>query len=113
MYKRQVKVIKQEQVTEFSFPNLPAGLITKPTLVWQLWAESAGEQQVRVNYLTSGINWRADYIALLAPDDDALALTGWVSLENRCGASYEDARLKPVSYTHLQEILVQFKTLLN
>ncbi len=92
-----VKVIKQEQVTEFSFPNLPAGLITKPTLVWQLWAESAGEQQVRVNYLTSGINWRADYIALLAPDDDALALTGWVSLENRCGASYEDARLKLVA----------------
>ena len=92
-----IKVIRLEQIQEFSFPQLPEGLITKPTLVWLLVAGKAGEQQVRVTYLTSGIDWRADYIALLAPDDESLSMTGWVTLDNNSGATYKGARLKLVA----------------
>jgi len=92
-----IKVIRLAQIQEFSFPDLPEGLITKPTLVWLLLAGQAGEQQVRVAYLTGGIGWRADYIALLAADDESLSLTGWVTLDNKSGATYERARLKLVA----------------
>jgi hypothetical protein len=44
-------------VRQFSFPELPEGLITRPTLVWQLLADRAGEQQVEITYLTGGLSW--------------------------------------------------------
>jgi len=92
-----VKVLKLNQVLEFAFPELPEGLITQPSLVWLLKAARAGNQDVQVAYLTDGINWRADYIVLLAPDDENLSLTGWVTLDNQSGATYKDAKLKLVA----------------
>ena len=92
-----IKIVRLAQIQEFSFPALPEGLITKPTLVWLLEAGEAGEQDIRVTYLTNGINWRADYIAMLAGDEEALSLTGWVTVDNRSGATYRQAKLKLVA----------------
>ncbi len=92
-----ITVVNAEQIQEFSFPALPEGLITRPTLVWLLQAQEAGEQDLQVTYLTDGINWQADYIALLNAQDDELALTGWISLDNNSGATYENAKLKLVA----------------
>lgn len=92
-----IKIVRTEQVLEYSFPTLPQGLITRPTLVWLLQAAEAGPQDVRVTYLTGGLNWQADYVALLSDDDAALSLTGWITLENQSGASYENAKLKLVA----------------
>lgn len=92
-----IKMVRLGQVREFSFPTLPEGLITKPTLVWLLRASETGEQPFQVTYLTDGINWSADYVATLAAGDVSLALTGWVTLDNRTGTSYQDAKLKLVA----------------
>jgi hypothetical protein len=98
----QVVVIKLEQIKEFAFPALPEGLITQPTLVWQVESARGGSQDVEVTYLTSGVNWLANYNAVLT-DDDAdgasatLDLNGWVTLDNRSGASYHDAKLKLIA----------------
>lgn len=93
----QVTVVKLDQVREFQFPALPEGLITKPTLVWQLEASKQGAHDVQVTYLTGGINWKADYVVVLAADDASLGLNGWVTVDNRSGASYKDARLKLIA----------------
>ncbi|MFC2030016.1 DUF4139 domain-containing protein [Chloroflexota bacterium] len=93
----QVTVIKLGQIQEFAFPALPEGLITRPTLVWQLESAGGGSQEVEVTYLTGGVNWRADYIVVLADDDRALGLDGWVTLDNRSGTSYPDAKLKLIA----------------
>jgi hypothetical protein len=92
----QVQVVSGN-VQEYSFPELPDGLITRPTLVWQLLADRAGEQQVEITYLTGGLSWQADYIVLLAQDDRAIDLDGWVTLYNTSGTAYPDARLKLVA----------------
>jgi len=92
-----VKVVKLDYVQEFSFPQLPEGLITKPSLVWLLRAAQTGVQDVRVTYLTNGINWQANYIGMLAPDDKSLSLTGWVTLDNQSGAAFQNAKLKLVA----------------
>jgi hypothetical protein len=93
----QVTVVKLDRVQDFSFPALPEGLITRPTLVWLLEAEEPGTHDTEVTYLTKGLNWRADYIVVLGEDDTALDLTGWVTVDNRSGATYEEAKLKLVA----------------
>ena len=92
-----ITVLKLEQIKEFTFPALPEGLITRPTLVWQLSSAAGGNQDVEVTYLTEGINWQANYIVVLADDEQSIDLDGWVTLDNRSGASYEDAKLKLIA----------------
>jgi hypothetical protein len=80
----------------FGFPELPDNLIAKPTLLWRLDA-GGGDQQVEVSYLTQSLNWKADYVMVLNEDDDEAGLTGWVTLTNQSGTSYEGARLQLVA----------------
>ncbi len=92
-----VTVVKLDAVREFNFPELPEGLITRPTLAWLLEAAQEGTHETELTYLTEGINWEADYIVVLAQDDASLDLDGWVTLDNQSGAAYEDARLKLIA----------------
>jgi hypothetical protein len=81
-----------------SVPNLPEGLITRPTLIWTVSsASSLLNEPLEVLYQTSGISWHAEYIAALSDDDKSLDLTGWISIDNKCGASFENAKLKLVA----------------
>jgi len=93
----KVTVVKVDKIKQFDFPALPEGLITKPTLVWQVESAQGGAQDVEVTYLTNGINWYANYVAVLGDDDAALDLNGWITLDNRSGASYKDAKLKVIA----------------
>ena len=92
-----VQIIKFDQIRQYSFPALPDGLITRPTLVWMVDATEAGEHDAEIAYLTHGLNWKADYVLMLAEDSASMDLNGWVTLDNRSGATYEDARLKLVA----------------
>jgi len=92
-----VTVVQRSRVQEFGFPKLPEGLKTKPTLVWLLDAQKAGEHDTGVTYLTSGMSWSANYVVLLGADDESLDLDGWVTLNNQSGASYVDAKLKLIA----------------
>jgi len=79
------------------YPDVPADLRDRPTLVLQLDSDRAGERLVELAYLTSGLSWRADYVAQLSEDDRKLDLSGWVTLTNRSGTSYRSARLQLVA----------------
>jgi hypothetical protein len=89
-----VHIVKAEQV---SLPELPEGLITKPTLKWLLDAEKAGNHDMQLSYMTSGLNWEAYYVAVVNTDDTNLDLMSWVTLTNNSGASYKNARLKLIA----------------
>ena len=80
-----------------AFPGVPDTLRDTPTLVISLLNTVAGEQNLELSYLTSGLSWRADYVAELNGDDDRLDLNGWVTLTNQSGAAYPDARLQLVA----------------
>lgn len=77
-------------------PSLPEGLISRPSLIWLLENEKKN-QKVEVSYLTSGMSWHANYVAVLAQDEKEAALSGWVTLDNKSGATYKNARLKLVA----------------
>jgi hypothetical protein len=88
------------------FPQLPENLIPKPTLVWLLDSKTAGTQNIEALYLTNNINWRADYVLLLNDKDTKADLSGWVTIDNKSGADYKDAKLKLVA-GDVQRILDQ------
>lgn len=82
-------------------PSLPGGLITRPTLVWDVLAGKAGSHQTRVSYQTGGLTWWADYNLTFSEGADAnsckLDVGAWVSILNLSGASYPDAKIKLVA----------------
>jgi hypothetical protein len=78
-------------------PGLPENLIAKPTLTWIYANHAKGAHDLEVSYLTTGINWRADYVMVLSKSDTSTDLSGWVTVDNRSGATYKDARLKLVA----------------
>jgi hypothetical protein len=79
------------------YPDVPANLRDRPTLVVQVLAGKAGPRDLELSYLTGGLSWQADYVAELDGQDTHLALSGWVTLNNQSGASYEQARLQLVA----------------
>lgn len=79
--------------------SLPGGLISKPTLVWDISAERTGMHKTRISYQTAGITWWSDYNLVLSDGAGACKLDvgAWVTIINQSGASFEDARLKLVA----------------
>lgn len=79
-----------------SFPEVPKNLIAKPTLVWLLESNEA-RQKIELTYLTRGMGWAADYVVVVDAADTKADITGWVTLQNHTGTTYENARLKLVA----------------
>jgi hypothetical protein len=79
------------------FPGVPESLISKPTLVWLIENDLAQAQTIEASYLTNGINWRSDYVVTLNDKDDRADLSGWVTIDNKSGATYKNAKLKLVA----------------
>ncbi len=90
-------VIPKYNITDVRFPLLPAGLITRPTLNWKVISQGKGEIPCEIAYMTRGMSWRADYELLLNKGKERVDLSGMVTLDNRTGASYENAELKLVA----------------
>ncbi len=81
-----------------SFPQLPGGLITRPTLEWLLSSPASGAQETRISYETGGMTWWADYnIVYDESENCSMDLSAWVSIINQSGASYSNARLKLIA----------------
>ncbi len=79
------------------FPGVPENLISKPTLVWLIENRLKSRQDIEASYLTNGINWRADYVVTLNEKDTMADLSGWVTIDNKSGATYKNAKLKLVA----------------
>lgn len=88
-------------VTEFSrvtFPDLPKGLSTVPSLRWDIASKKAGAQNFEIVYPTTGLAWRANYSGWLASGGDCrVDLSGWAQIANRSGADFHGARVKLIA----------------
>jgi hypothetical protein len=91
------RIVSNPVYRQLTFPDVPEDLRDRPTLVWLLSAERAGERRVEATYLTEGITWEADYVLTLDQEGDVGHLVGWVTLDNASGASYPSATLQLVA----------------
>lgn len=84
-----------------SLSQLPGGLMTRPTLVWDVEARRSGVHDTRISYETAGATWWADYNLTWKPGKDAnkgsLGVAAWVSIINRTGTDFADATLKLIA----------------
>ena len=92
-----IEAVSRANLQNVDFPKLPAGLVTRPTLVWTLQSEKGGDRDLELSYLTGGISWHAEYVGVLDPSDKKLDLSAWVSIDNQSGATYDDAALKLIA----------------
>lgn len=79
------------------FPSLGDDSILEPTLSWKLYSGEAASLDAQLSYLTNGMSWKSDYNLVLPEDGDDVTLTGWVSIENNTGTSFEDAKIKLIA----------------
>jgi hypothetical protein len=78
---------------EIEVASIPEGMISSPTLLWDIDAKKAGPNDVELSYLTKGMNWEANYVLTLDKESEA-DLRGWVTMTNNSGTTYKDAKLK-------------------
>ncbi|MHB1455500.1 MAG: DUF4139 domain-containing protein [Armatimonadota bacterium] len=78
---------------EIQVYELPKGLVSRPTLMWKLESVKAGPQKTEISYLANQMTWIADYVATVDSNDKFVDLTGWVTLTNKSGTTFENASL--------------------
>lgn len=83
--------------TQVIFNSIPENLRAQPTLSVTVDAAQAGGHDVTLSYLTTGLSWKADYVALFDEKQSALNLQGWTTLTNNSGTSYKDAKTQLVA----------------
>ena len=62
--------------------------------IWSVDSQIEGEVPVEITFFTSGIGWRAFYMATLAPDEKTFRLQGYVRVTNNSGEDYENAQTR-------------------
>jgi len=89
--------IQIASISDLSLPELPEGLITKPTLEWLVDSKQPMNHTLELSYMTSGMSWKADYVAVTDKDDKTMDLNGWVTVTNNAGTTFENTALKLVA----------------
>src|SRR5215469_5644903 len=81
----------------YRFPEVPANLYDRPTLLMSLENSGAHKQQIEASYLANNLSWNADYVLTVARDDKNADLDGWVTVVNNSGTAFHNARLQLVA----------------
>jgi len=81
----------------YRFPEVPANLYDRPTLLMSLENSGGRKQQVEASYLANNLSWNADYVLTVARDDKNADLDAWVTVVNNSGTAFRNAHLQLVA----------------
>jgi hypothetical protein len=73
------------------FDEVPDNLRARPTLSVTVEAAQAGPVPTRLSYLTPGLGWTSDYVALFDEKAESIDVQGWVTLTNNTGTTFARA----------------------
>ena len=102
-YNNGKPVLKIGEEIETNFPGriifdkVPANLRATPTLTVSTRSENEISEPIKLDYLTTGLTWNADYVARLDANEKNINLNGFVTLTNNSGADYNQAQLQLVA----------------
>lgn len=82
---------------KLSYAGVPADLSAKPVLSVETVSPAARTVTVRLSYLANRFDWRASYVATVAPDGRTLDLFAWLTLANGNGGAFRDAEVAAVA----------------
>jgi len=92
-----LKVFPDFNQYQITVDELPSGLLTKPTLVWKVFSNREGNQNIALSYNVNNIRWDAKYVGVLNEDETQMDINSWVSIDNSSGGNYENATLKLIA----------------
>jgi hypothetical protein len=81
----------------YRFPEVPANLYDRPTLLMTLENSGSPKQKIEASYLASNLSWNCDYVLTVGHDDKAADLDGWVTISNNSGTAFHNAKLQLVA----------------
>jgi hypothetical protein len=94
----RIEVLREDNLpTRVVFDKVPENLRARPTLSVLINSDQASQQDVRLTYLTRGIAWDADYVAVFDEPKGMLSMQGWITLQNRSGTTFANARARLVA----------------
>jgi hypothetical protein len=85
------------------FNKVPDNLRARPTLSVSVIGMHVGTRRATLSYLTPGLGWKADYVALYNESDGKIDVQGWVTLTNSSGTTYDNAQTLLVAGSPSQE----------
>ena len=108
-----IQIIKWADAGEINLKQLPEGLITRPTLVWNLLVKKAATQPVEISYLTRGISWEVNYVGVYRSKKNILSINAWAKIDNKTAVAYPDAKIKLMAGDIHQERQIGSKGILR
>jgi hypothetical protein len=81
----------------YRFPEVPANLYDRPTLLMSLENSGSHKQNIETSYLANNLSWNSDYVLTVGRDDKSADLDGWVTLVNNSGTAFHNAKLQLVA----------------
>ena len=88
----RIEVLRDDGIpARVIFDKVPENLRARPTLSVTVAADRAGRQPVTLTYLTPGLGWSADYVALFDEAAGKMDVQGWITLTNSSGTPYTNA----------------------
>ncbi len=73
------------------FDEVPPNLRARPTLSVTVESDRSGTRPASIRYLTGGLGWSADYVALYDEAKGTTDMQGWVTLTNQTGTTFHNA----------------------
>jgi hypothetical protein len=76
------------------FPDLGDDTVLKPAFNWLLQSDKPGRFDAEIGYVTEGLDWSASYNLVSPEKGDFVDLVGWITMNNNCGKTFENAKIK-------------------
>ncbi|MDB5469654.1 MAG: hypothetical protein JWR84_1214 [Caulobacter sp.] len=94
----RIEILREDGVpTRVIFDKAPPNLRARPTLSVTVDSAQAGPRAAKLTYLTNGMGWNADYVALFDEKNGKIDVQGWVTLSNSTGVDFADAEVQLVA----------------
>lgn len=96
----KIEVLRDDNIpTRVIFDSVPTNLRANPTLSVNVESARAGTREANLTYLTGGLDWRADYVAVFDEDAGKMDLQGWATLTNSTKTTFENADVSVIAGT--------------
>jgi hypothetical protein len=93
-----IEVLRADNIpTRVIFPKVPDNLRAQPTLSVTVQSAKPGARDIRLSYLSTGLSWKSDYVALFDEKAGKLDMQGWITLTNNSGTTYNNAETQLIA----------------
>jgi hypothetical protein len=94
----RIEVLREDTLpTRVIFDKVPENLRAQPTLSVLVNAAKPVNEVARLTYLSRGLNWAADYVAVFDEARGDTSMQGWITLNNTSGTTFTNARAQLIA----------------